>query len=393
MPDDQRDITLGDRPVVNISGERAALGPLTRAHLPAMHRWFNDPDTLQTAGIGTMPWTMERLTGWYETITGSEDAVWFTIYSLPGYRQVGFAGLRGIDFESRSAEYAITIGEADARGQGLGTEVTRLIVDYAFNDLGLESILLDTVEYNHGARRAYEKAGFHEIGRRGRAEAVGGRLWDAILMECVKPTDSDNGSRTPAADLLPTSPSLRRGAAGESHPVLFVVGDRVGLGPASKDQLPSYQRWFNDFQTMRTQGDPLPEPRTLEELQSWYDEEMSGNPRRAWFSVYELDTLQHIGFVDLHHIDHRNRTATMSMMVGEPAARGKGYGSEMARLIVQYGFEALGVRNIALEVYEFNLAGQRVYEKAGFREFARRRQAHMMGGRLWDIVHMQAVSG
>lgn len=182
---DTDDITVDATPICNITGERVSLGPITRAHLSAMQRWFNDPDTLLTAGIGMMPWTMERLTGWYEAITASEEAVWFTVYGLPGHLQIGFAGLRSIDFESRSAEYAITLGEADARGQGLGTEVTRLIVNYAFNDLGLESILLDTVEYNHGARRAYEKAGFREIGRRSRAEAMGGQLWDIVLMEAV----------------------------------------------------------------------------------------------------------------------------------------------------------------------------------------------------------------
>jgi diamine N-acetyltransferase len=387
MADARSGVPVADSPICNIGGGRVALGPIMRPHLPAMQRWFSDPDTLLTAGIGVMPWTMERLTTWYEGRTSDDDAVWFTVYSLPGYRQIGFAGLRDIDYQSRSAEYAITIGEADARGQGYGTEVTRLIVSYAFDELGLESIGLDTVEYNHGARRAYEKAGFREIGRRKRAEAVGGRLWDAVLMECVKPGEPQSPVRVP----VPGEGRQRAAAAGE--PVLLIVGERIGLGPASRSQLPNYQRWFNDFGTIRTQGDPLPAPRTLEEISSWYDGEMSCNPRRAWFSAYALDSLQHIGFVELHHIDHRNRTATMSMMVGEPGARGKGYGSEMASLIVRYGFETLGLRNIALEVYEFNLAGQRVYEKAGFREFARRHQAHMMGGRLWDIVLMEAVSG
>lgn len=391
MEQAQPDIDDRVIPIINIRGERVALGPIVREHLPAMQRWFNDPDTLLTAGVGTMPWTLERLTAWYEAITGdAQGAAWFTIFRLPDYAQIGFAGLREINYEARSAEYAITIGEVEARGQGFGTEVTRLMVRYAFDDLGLESVGLDTVEYNAGARRAYEKAGFREIGRRSRAEAMGGQLWDAVLMECVV----GGGERPlPPAPVPVLGQGRRRGAReGEGQPVLFLVGELVGLGPASREQMGNYQRWFNDFGTMRTQGDPLPEPRTLNEMMAWYDGEMSGNPTRAWFSVYALGSLEHVGFADLHHIDQRNRRATMSMMVGEPAARGKGYGSEMARLIVGYGFQALGLRNIDLEVYEFNIAGQRVYAKAGFREFARRREAHMMGGRLWDVVHMEALA-
>jgi RimJ/RimL family protein N-acetyltransferase len=232
MADARSGVPVADSPICNIGGGRVALGPIMRPHLPAMQRWFSDPDTLLTAGIGVMPWTMERLTTWYEGRTSDDDAVWFTVYSLPDYRQIGFAGLRDIDYQSRSAEYAITIGEADARGQGYGTEVTRLIVSYAFDELGLESIGLDTVEYNHGARRAYEKAGFREIGRRKRAEAVGGRLWDAVLMECVKLGEPQSPVRVP----VPGEGRQRAAAAGE--PVLFIVGERIGLGPASRSQLP-----------------------------------------------------------------------------------------------------------------------------------------------------------
>ena len=45
-----------------------------------------------------------------------------------------------------------------------------------------------------------------------------------------------------------------------------------------------------------------------------------------------------------------------------------------------------------LVVYEFNLAGRHAYEKADFREFGRRRQAHLMGGRLWDVIYMECLA-
>ena len=42
----------------------------------------------------------------------------------------------------------------------------RLLLDYAFTVLGLHSVMLTVVEYNHAGRRCYEKAGFREMGRR-----------------------------------------------------------------------------------------------------------------------------------------------------------------------------------------------------------------------------------
>ncbi len=174
-------------------------------------------------------------------------------------------------------------------------------------------------------------------------------------------------------------------------PIVNIVGERVALGPPSRDQLPAYARWFGDMNTMRTQGDPEPAPRTVEQLATWYDGEMSGKPSRTFFSAYDRATWQLIGFADLHDIDHRHATATMSMMVGEPAYRGRGYGTEMARLILDFGFTALSLHNIMLECYEYNL-GRHAYTKAGFREIGRWQKAHMMGGKQWDIIYMDCLA-
>ena len=51
-------------------------------------------------------------------------------------------------------------------GRDFGTEATKLLLDYAFTVLGVHNVWLDTPAYNAGAIRAYEKAGFREIGRR-----------------------------------------------------------------------------------------------------------------------------------------------------------------------------------------------------------------------------------
>jgi RimJ/RimL family protein N-acetyltransferase len=63
----------------------------------------------------------------------------------------------------------------------------------------------------------------------------------------------------------------------------------------------------------------------------------------------------------------------------------------MACLILEFGFAMLGLHNIMLECYEYNL-GRRAYEKAGFREIGRWRQAHRMGGRAWDVIYMDCLA-
>jgi hypothetical protein len=52
----------------------------------------------------------------------------------------------------------------------------------------------------------------------------------------------------------------------------------------------------------------------------------------------------------------------------------------------------LGLHNVMLTVLEFNQAGIRAYQNAGFKEFGRRRQSHLSGGKLWDEIQMDCLS-
>jgi RimJ/RimL family protein N-acetyltransferase len=176
-----------DRPIVNIVGERVALGPLQREHVPLFERWMNDFATQRLSGFPepAEPWGTERVTQFMDRILSNPDRAWFVIYEAESWRPIGHANLRGIDYRHRTAEFGITIGDPADRGKGYGTESTRLILDYAFTALDLHNVLLDTNEYNEAAIRAYQKAGFKEIGRRRQAYSMGGRLWDVIFMDCL----------------------------------------------------------------------------------------------------------------------------------------------------------------------------------------------------------------
>jgi diamine N-acetyltransferase len=174
------------------------------------------------------------------------------------------------------------------------------------------------------------------------------------------------------------------------RPVLSIEGELVALGPLRRELLPLYQRWINDLGTTRTLDLP-PQPMTIEKEQDWYDQN-SRAENSVPFTIYERETLRPIGNTGLDGVDHRNRTATFGIVIGEPDCRGKGYGTETTRLMLDFAFTALGLHNVMLMVFEFNPAGIRTYEKAGFREIGRRRKSRMMGGRLWDDVYMDCLS-
>lgn len=173
------------------------------------------------------------------------------------------------------------------------------------------------------------------------------------------------------------------------RPIINIDGDRVALGPHRRELLETYQRWINDFSALRTLGAVVPGPTTLEQEARWYDGPGATEVR---FTVYERATWSPIGTTALQGVDHRNRTATFGVFIGEAEARGQGYGTEATRLTLDYAFTALGLHNVMLTVAEFNLAGQRAYERAGFREFGRRRQCRWLAGQLWDDIYMDCLA-
>ena len=176
----------------------------------------------------------------------------------------------------------------------------------------------------------------------------------------------------------------------ETPPIINVIGERVALGPIRRDLLPLYQQWLNDFGTLRTLFIP-PRPLTIEEETAWY-EGAATDSSSVHFTIYETDSWRPIGNSQWRSIDFRNRTAEMAIFIGDAADRGKGYGTEATRLMLDYAFTALGLHSAMLTSYAFNLAGQRAYEKAGFREFGRRHECHWMGGQLWDEIYMDCLA-
>jgi diamine N-acetyltransferase len=183
---DNNDPSIGEQSlVINIAGERVALGPLRRDLIPYYVRWRNDFRVQRTFGDPPRPVTTEQRLRWFEEQEVSSDSHWFTIYELNPFRPIGTTDLFGIDYRYGIAQFGMLIGEEDARGKGLGTEVVRLMLDYAFTALGLHNVMLTVSEYNLAGRKAYERAGFKEFGRRREADAIGGRRWDEIYMDCL----------------------------------------------------------------------------------------------------------------------------------------------------------------------------------------------------------------
>lgn len=184
---------------------------------------------------------------------------------------------------------------------------------------------------------------------------------------------------------------MRETPAPDNTPIINITGERVALGPLRHDLLPLYQAWVNDFEVMRTLGAIPMGPITAESEEAWYAG-IQANRRELVFTMYERATLRPVGTTALHDIDHLHRTATWGIMIGDKPSWGRGYGTETARLMLEYAFTALNLHNVMLTVYDYNERGIRAYLRAGFKEIGRRRQARRLANRAFDVIYMDCLA-
>lgn len=124
-------------------------------------RWINDPQNNRYLHYD-LPLETEKTLNWYlknKDRTDRFDAV----IELDG-EPVGVIGLLNIDYQNRKAEYYITLGEEKAKGRGVAASASRLLLEYAFEQLQLNRVYLFTETENRTAQRLFERVGFRREG-------------------------------------------------------------------------------------------------------------------------------------------------------------------------------------------------------------------------------------
>lgn len=170
-----------------IYGERVKLRAIEREDVPRFVRWFNDPEVKQFLTM-YRPLSRAEEERWVESLASRREDIVLAIEVRAGdqWVHIGNVGLHRIDWKNRTATLGIVIGEREYWGKGYGTEAVRTMLRYAFEELGLNRVELETYSFNPRAIRCYEKAGFKREGVRRQALYRNGKFHDVILMGILR---------------------------------------------------------------------------------------------------------------------------------------------------------------------------------------------------------------
>lgn len=150
---------MNDQP--QMYGERIWLRPIElRDALALSQSTGTDTDSVDPGAMVPVGETAFR--AWIQSLDETE-LVW-AICRNDEQEAIGTASIRRIDLHHRTAETGMGLLHANDRGIGLGQEVKHLILDFAFNVMGLHAVNCTIDARNIRSQKSVEKSGYRLAG-------------------------------------------------------------------------------------------------------------------------------------------------------------------------------------------------------------------------------------
>lgn len=145
----------------------------------------------------------------------------------------------------------------------------------------------------------------------------------------------------------------------------YLRGQFVRLAALDDVDAPVIARWRQDGALLRLFDAEPAAPQSEAQVRKWLAGAREGQSRFL-FGIRLLGDDRLIGHLELDGILWSQRNCWISVIVGEPDDRGKGYGGEALRLALRFAFHELNLHRVQLTVFSSNPGAIRVYERLGF---------------------------
>ncbi|GAU77128.1 GNAT family N-acetyltransferase [Fusibacter sp. 3D3] len=170
-----------------MKGKRVYLRSIERGDVELAWQYMNNEDTFYNLSVG-IPYPMNRdnETDWYESQRKRSDAYNFAICNVEDDLYIGGCGINSIDWNNRSCNIGIFIGDDKFKGKGFGTEAMALLLSFIFNQISVDRVELRVFSFNERAVKSYIKNEFVQEGRLRKAIYRNGQFYDEIIMSILR---------------------------------------------------------------------------------------------------------------------------------------------------------------------------------------------------------------
>ncbi|MDH5404277.1 MAG: GNAT family N-acetyltransferase [Candidatus Heimdallarchaeota archaeon] len=167
-------------------------------------------------------------------------------------------------------------------------------------------------------------------------------------------------------------------------------GEKVVIRGLELSDTEELLKYWNDLELRRFLFNQLPNSKEEEEefIRSTWSSRKSN--REYLFAVDTLEGV-FIGTTGLSFVDPINRAAVFGIAIFNKEYWGKGYGTDITRVICGFGFNILNIHSIRLDYLDGNEGGKKAYTRVGFKEVGRLRQSIYRNGSYTDRILMDIL--
>lgn len=149
---------------MNIHGNNVILRAVSTKDTYLLMDLINDAETEKMLGGSSFPVSYEGQEKWIMAQSGRTDVLRCIIALKESEEGIGTIILSDIDTKNGVAQVHIKMDKRRGRGKGYGADALNTIVNYAFDEMRLNCIYADVLEYNIISQKLFEKCGFHKEG-------------------------------------------------------------------------------------------------------------------------------------------------------------------------------------------------------------------------------------
>lgn len=171
----------------------------------------------------------------------------------------------------------------------------------------------------------------------------------------------------------------------------MISGTKVGLRPMVSDDVWHLLRWYNDQRVLEDLG--LRRGLfavSIDEERSIVEKKLS-SPTNRDFIIVDLGSDKAIGWAGLSHIDLRNSSARLDLVIGEVQEWGRGKGTEAAGMMAEHAFMVMNLHRVYLRVTCHNQRAIACFTAAGYKVEGTLRDDHYHHGGYASSHIMSAV--
>lgn len=168
-----------------LQGNKIYLRPLEVEDLEKRVKWVNDLEIRQYL-MFDWPISISKTKKWFHNQLFDNTKVNFSIVDKETNDTIGMTGLIDVSLKHRRAQFYMTIGEKEHWGKRIPDENIPLVLEFAFNELGLEKVYLYTINVNERARHVYLRNGFKNEGVLRKHYFCVGKLQDLHVYSILK---------------------------------------------------------------------------------------------------------------------------------------------------------------------------------------------------------------